>query len=221
MTKLEQKLANAEELAQNTIQKEAIMEKSVETPAKAVVKKEKPKKITKKAPKPMKKEEIPMNKDFESAVSILQKVAKATKGHSLSGTGRQIVDDLTGEVKCCVCRHMAKVTMPIPKGPGIRPCEGNHHMTWIAHTHTNLEKFFKARLANKKTMYQFEKEVYGGPSPHRAKALGKSNSSAETLANIQARIKALKEKERIAKMALKAKKATKATKGPKTAKATA
>lgn len=235
MKKLEEKLAKIEEKEVKAMKETKKAKKAGQINKKATKTTKKGEKVMKKstkvvkkatnATKTIKKEVKAMEKaGFVEAVAALQRVAKKTKGHSLRGE-RQIVNDLTGEVVACV-REKAKVTMPISALPkswheGLRKCEGNHHMTWIPFDHPHLEEIFKKRVATKKTGRMFEEEVYGGPSPARARALAKSKSGKEALNSIQARIKALKEKEKALKASLKAQKAKPKAKAKSKAKATA
>jgi len=127
-------------------------------------------------------------------LDILQKVFNKSKVKNIrmSANGAQIRRN--GEVPCAVCKHKAKVTMPL-KGDGFSPCEGNHHMTWVDFDHKDLKGIFERRLADPKTMLEYEDEVYGGPSPARGKAGRQSKpalSPEEQLKQHEAKAKLLK-----------------------------
>jgi hypothetical protein len=118
-----------------------------------------------------------MAKGREHALDVLQKVftKNTTKGLKLSANGSQIRREKDNEVICAICKYAAKVTMPV-KGDDCRPCEGNKHMTWIQFDSPRLKELFENRIAEPKTMLQFEHEAYGGPSPARAKAQRQTTS---------------------------------------------
>lgn len=148
----------------------------------------------------------------EKAVKTLQAVCRASKGVHLSNNGYQIIADETHEVKCAICKYAAKVTMPLPHKQGVKPCEGNRHMSWIPFDHPTLGDIFKRRLATKKSMHQFENDAYGGPSPARAKmVLGvkKGKDPKASLIKVEEKLKALLKQKTELKKALTTKKAVK------------
>lgn len=152
----------------------------------------------------------------EKAINTLQAISRISKGVHLSNNGCQIISDETHEIKCAICKYAAKVTMPLPRTHGVKPCEGNKHMSWVPFDHPTLGDVFKKRLATKKSMLQFEAEIYSGPSPARKKTLnGAKNTTSkervETLKSkvkaLQAQIKAEQVKEKAIKTAIATKKA--------------
>jgi len=239
MDKLEQKLANENEKAANSKEKEAIMEKNeneetitiakVKSEGNHLIVEEKKVKVRKTTPRTSKKgvkvmkkstkapktkeKEVDMNKDRARAIAILQKVAKVTKGVTLGTTGLQIRDNLTGEVKCCIRHDVCKVTMPLKAEGGIRSYPDNLHMSRVPFGHKDLEKIFKKRLSTKKTATQFEKEIYDGPSLGRQRLMNKVKGVAKTPKD---KLKLLVAKEKALKAEIKTLKAIKITKVAKT-----